>query len=163
VISLVPAPYLFRLIEYKFFPYGTAGIENVSDCLFINSKSIVIACAGKLLFLLSSSMARIIINTFFLLIIAVTSLPIKKASQVFCKKQASEQLCDDCSDDAPVKKADDSLDFKDFPCCYHQQHQVAAAPIPALLPAQLHHAYWRLPLWPAVDIHTPPPNAGLLV
>jgi hypothetical protein len=102
-------------------------------------------------------MAKNIINIFFIFIVLATSLPVKHAARIFFKKAVQEEMCDDCCDDAPIKKADDSIGFKDFPYC-HYYGVDALHPTSQILPQQVYCADWRLPLWPAVDIHTPPPN-----
>ncbi len=102
------------------------------------------------------SVFKKIINIIFLLIVLATSLPIKHASRLFFKKQVQEEMCDDCCD-APVKKAGDAIGFKDYPSCHH--YGVGALhPSSQLISIESFHADWRLPLWPAVEIHTPPPN-----
>jgi hypothetical protein len=100
-------------------------------------------------------MPKQIINIFFLLIIAITSLPLKQASRCFFKKNVQEEMCSDCCD-APIKKSDDSIGFKDFPC--HQHYGVVLHPPKQNILSHTMHANWSLPLWPAVEIHTPPPN-----
>lgn len=86
----------------------------------------------------------------------MTSLPIKRAGQFFCKKQVQQEMCDDC--DMPLKKADDTLDFKDFPY-FQDTHTYVAAPITTISLSRLLHADWELPLWPAVEVRALPPNS----
>ena len=99
-------------------------------------------------------LVKALINIFFLLIIAVSSLPIKQAGNFFFKSDVQDEMQEDCCD-TPVKKTSDTVGFKDFPCCYHDD--VAIHPLSQPLPYHLCHADWQLPLWPAVEVHTPPP------
>jgi hypothetical protein len=99
-------------------------------------------------------LVKTLINILFLLIIAVSSLPVKQASNFFFKSEVQDEMQEDCCD-IPLKKTSDTVGFKDFPCCYH--HAVAVHPVSQSLPYHLCHADWQLPLWPAVEVHTPPP------
>lgn len=102
-------------------------------------------------------MAKQIINIFFIFIVLASSLPVKQAARIFFKKAVQHEMCDDCCDETPLKKGADTADFKEFPYCHHYS-TASLHPALQMLSLQAFHANWRLPLWPAVDIHTPPPN-----
>ena len=96
-----------------------------------------------------------LVNLLLIFIMSSTVLPLKQVGDLLFKKQLTEEISE--SHDSPVKKADSKFAFKEYHG--HEYHALAVSSFSTALSG---YTYFKspLPVSPATDIHTPPPNVG---
>ena len=95
-----------------------------------------------------------LINILLITILTATVLPLRQVGNLLFKNQLTEELSE--THDSPVKKADDKFGFKQFQCCYHQLISINGPGNQSTYTPFIFSS--KLPVSPAGDIHTPPPN-----